>query len=372
MSNRQLHAYNVPSRARVRTWLAWLLPCLWYATLARAQDASEKHAEKPKEKAAHLIVDYLPWALYREETFTTCFRIESSLPSVTWEAEARDAGGQVLWRQRGEAAPNPFAEALVHFKLETHARFDLRLLEQPGGPVLDELQVTLLQPDTAWPGVQVSDGRLADAQGRVVVPVVERRLNKPSRHWKPVSWLMQDDPAPEASVAVLPGGWADAETARRFEQALGADSVTLLRAGPYRGPAPGLLQLQPKLLSELGPHADTGILLVLPPEDVQCGTDARVYQVLLESLVSRLRIAGHKHLALAPPSAPGVPAARLAPYLEACREICLAYQIALVDQAAFLDEKLWRIPGVENAYGAAPQAEPLLGALREALHDLRR
>ncbi|MCZ7644076.1 MAG: hypothetical protein M5U26_02160 [Planctomycetota bacterium] len=98
-------------------------------------------------------------------------------------------------------------------------------------------------------------------------------------------------------------------------------------------------------------------MVLLPPEDLEVATDPRVYRIVVEALLGRLRAGGVREVALAPPCFYGRPKRQQQRLWDEVREAAKLSEATALDVSDWLDESRWRVdPEQEGVYGRAPNA----------------
>lgn len=351
--------------------LAWFLVCSLLAPSAlRGEDTATPASSPPAEKRAgvHLIVDHLPVALYETEPLTACFRIENATDGAM-KVELRvalfDAEGKEVRVDRTELEPKSqaFATYQKDFRLEGVTTLRVFLDTPKGeqaGPVL-----RVLRDRDAYPDAEAAGGalRIKDGGARLVF-FTQRRQTKDDRRWAPVRWAWGGPASakPARVLALLPGAWGRKPQPGSEDAVDISDLLPEAFAEPHSAAALGPFELDPTLpllkafdaaVRSLETAQADGVILALPPEDLDVAADPRVYRTVLDALLTRLRLMGAKSLALAPPCHYGRPREQQERLWEEVRASAKAQDASVLDPGEWLDETLWRIdPKQRGVYGA--------------------
>lgn len=356
--------------------MVWILSCALLAPAAlRGEDTATPASSGPAAKPAgvHLIVDHLPVALYETEPLTACFRIENATAGdmkVALRVALFDAEGKELRVDRTELAPKAQAFATYQKDFRLDGVTTLRVfLEAPGGEQAGPVLRVLRDRDT-YPDAEAVGGalRLKDGGARLVF-FTQRRQTKDDRRWAPVRWAWGGPASakPARVLALLPGAWGRKPEPGSESAADLSDLLPEAFAEPHSAAALGPFELDPTLpllkafdaaVRSLDAAQADGVILALPPEDLDVAADPRVYRTVLDALLTRLRLMGAKSLALAPPCHYGRPREQQERLWEEVRASAKAQDASVLDPGEWLDETLWRIdPKQKGVYGRAPNAE---------------
>ena len=362
---------------------------------AETAGADGSRTSLPVKKASgdeplSLLVDYLPVALYVKEPLTACFRLENSgakALKIRLAAQSQDGQGHTLATQ-AESLEIPAGGAGNYQKdhdLEGVRRigFELKL----DGRELKGPAVRMVGEGDPWPRSEVREGRLVEVQtGEILVLIVARRKKDEQRTWSPLRWVLgrdeqQDDGQAGPLKIFLPGAWAvqatpagnragtsaEAQAAKEeggldFEQlaALGqGKSGPPVALGPY--PFDGAAPIMKALADGLGRGGAPGlqrVILCLPPEDLEVGTDPRVYQIALEAWLIRLAQAGVRQVLVLPPFKYGIPKRRQELLWRATEAAGRVTGARIEEVSGLLEERYWRVePAQKGVYGRRPNAE---------------
>ena len=236
-----------------------------------------------------LITDYLPPAIYEGDSISANFRIENAYSNkreFEITAKASDDTGAELKSliQKVSVAPKTVEALKFEFESKRVARIRFEMKESNSAAPLADLALILIRDVDAWPTSQVTNGRLMNADGAIMIPVVEKKRAVEDRTFAPMKWIFGSSSdaksAPSGKCIVFaPGVWK-----------INADDLHPL--GPWKmdGASP-LLTVMRQIFDELknappGEIKRTAILL--PPEDLDFATDPKTYRVLLDALLARL------------------------------------------------------------------------------------
>ncbi|MCW8132974.1 MAG: hypothetical protein KIS92_21685 [Planctomycetota bacterium] len=337
-------------------------------TAPAAGPASEGAGDAGR-KPFYLIVDYLPAALYTGERFTACLRAEnatSAAAEVTVRAETFDATGKrIAANDEKLAAPaGGFGEYKKEFDLKGVARLAFTLVTPQGevpGPA-----VALVREADPWPAAALVEGRLTD-KNAVQIPIVERAEKEVDRTFAPIVWALglkdQDAKTPVTRVLLaLPGAWGKpAADGVDFGAIAPAKAKAIAPLGPYEpSGCPPMLRAFNEVLRAVAAQkeAPERVVIVLPPEDLEVATGPRVYRIVLDGLLARLKRAGVRQAILAAPCKFGVPEAQARALAEEVRQAARGGEARTLELADELGEAAWRLePGKPGVYGRRPNEE---------------
>jgi len=314
-----------------------------------------------------LMVDYLPQALFEGEPLTLCLRGENTndqaaAAEVSFSVIGADGKALREGAENLALAGQGFAPWRKDFELAGVR--NLRASLKRDGKEYAALRVRVLHDSDAWPKTEVRGGRLVEAEtGDLLTVATRRRLAADNRTWAPIRWASGDEhPLKDAGPAALflPGAWAkEVDGKLDFEALAPQGGPAPQPLGPYvlRGVAPVLLAAG-DVLRALPEAAPERVVVWLPPEDLEAATDARLYQVALECLLTRLEERGVKHAVILAPVKFGTPAPRQEKLLGAVREAAKAHNAYLAGGSEALEESLWRLdPKTPNVYGPRPNVD---------------
>ena len=257
--------------------------------------------------AANIHLDYLSGALYEGEDLTICLRFENRTAEesrVSCEVELRsgekwtiassrrrelEAGGS--WVFSGSFAPKKSWE-----------RLEARSVGAGGEK--RRLEVVFLREGEKAPRLTSGWWNLHDERGRIVVPVVKKRLAKRDRTWYwPRKLARELERAPAGSVAVvgernaLPGGVS-------YLDILSRSKSPRVRTHEYSLPAEPChpVLAAAAAVSRLEEVKSSAVaVVVLPWEDPEMGTPLRLYARSLDFILVSLAAKGFGRAVLFPP-----------------------------------------------------------------------
>ncbi len=359
--------------------------------------SSVEKAGKPASKASgkkayFLIVDYLSQALYEKEPLTACFRLENTTDSkVSFRVNAKVLGadGKVLRSHKKTIEVK--AKALGAYRhdhdlsgAET-VEFEFHSLKGS----LKKMVVRLLRDGVPWPKTVVRNGRMRIVEDDAyLLPIVGRKKQDEERTWAPLKWALggkkKRTKLPASALLVcLPGLWAkhgadaskdkdqggfDAILDPTWQKRASADAICKLGPFPMDGAIPVLkaaaagldgLAVNPAKENQKLKKKKHGpfqrAVIMLPSEDLEVSTDPRVYQVILEAWLVRLRGAGIKEVVLFPPFKYGIPLKRQQIIWTAVKAASRVQKAKMESVEALVDEKYWRVdPNQKGVYGTRP------------------
>jgi len=311
-----------------------------------------------KSKTLFLILDYMPAAVYAGDEIAVNVRVENSSKAAVdgeliLESQRREGGSLAPKTQKVQCAANGFASASFTVASAEATAFVLKW--NVVGETVAALNVDVLHDEEAWPKTVVRSGVIekeATAGERIVwVPV--RREKKVDRAFLPMKWLLGSDEkkkeAPDEKARVqplvfVPGGYSDLKS-----EAL----------GPYRldGNAP-VLHAARTILDQMGVSGSAKALVIgLPPDDIEAATDPRLFRVVLDGLLTRLKSGGVQRVAVLPPFRYGISDEGMKGFWKETADACATHQAQYVDPSPFLNETYWRADASRaGAYAAKPNS----------------
>jgi len=316
-----------------------------------------------KDKSLFLIVDYLPAAVYAGDEIALNVRVENVSKAavsaeLTLEGQKRDGEKFALKTQSIQCPAGGFSSASFTVASGDATAFSLKL--NAGGATLAGLSVDVLHDDEACPKTVVRAGVIEkEAAGERIVWSPARREKKIDRAFAPMKWLLGSDKKKDEKdktaeqkrvLAFVPGGYQSANQV-----------VQLLGPYPLDGNAP-VLHAAREVLSRLEAMKASGVALagfviVLPPEDIEVATDPRLFRVVLDGLLTRLKSGGVARVAVIPPFKYGISDERMKVFWKEAADACATHQAQYADPTAFLNETFWRAdPAHAGAYSAKPNA----------------
>jgi len=316
--------------------------------------AAAGESVEAKSKTLFLIVDYLPAAVYAGDEIAVNVRVENSSKAamdaeLTLEGTRRDGANSSPRTQKVQCAAGGFASASFSVASAEMTAFALKL--NSAGETVAKLNVDVLHDDEPWPKTVVRGGVIEKetAAGERLIWVPTRREKKVDRAFLPMKWLLgadekkkgaADEKARVQPVAFLPSGYSDGKS-----EAL----------GPYRldGNAPVLHAARTILDSVSAP----ALVIGLPPEDIEAATDPRLFRVVLDGLLTRLKSGGAQRVAVLPPFKYGISDERMKGFWKETADACVAHQAQYIDPSPFLNESYWRAdPAQAGVYAAQPNS----------------
>lgn len=346
--------------------LALLMPLLMGASTA-ADSAPSKLAETVN---AYLILDYLPPAIYEGDALSVCFRVESAgLSSAALELRGRafDAAGKELKTisKKVQPAPGEFASATLDFETETAARITVELLE--GTVATAAFAAVLQREDAPWPETRAAQGRLVLASnGDTLVPLVRKKRAVEERAFAPLDWVLgrgaQSAPARDGKTLLFaPAKWA-----------LKLESIAPL--GPFSASdGTPMLRAMDAILSacrQQGAAKISRVVILLPPEDLELGTDSRTYHLVLNALLARLHKAGVAQTLLFAPFKFGCNEAHRGALWKEAHASAALYAAHIDDPADWMAPAAWLAdPNAPGAFAPQPNAAGRK-MIEQALSDL--
>ena len=240
--------------------------------------------------------------------------------------------------------------------------------ESNAASALADLSLILIRDTEAWPTSQVANGRLTNADGAVIIPVVEKKRTVEDRTFAPMKWIF--DSAADAKsahsgkcIVFAPGAWK-----------IHADELHPL--GPWRADGTNpLLNVMRQIFHELkdAPPGDIKrAAILLPPEDLQFATDPKTYRVLLDALLARLTHAGISSITLIAPFQYGCNDAHRKALWREIHESAVVNAAKVLDPLDWMHEAQWRID--ESVPGVCGQNPNVAGRkmIEQALTNLLR
>ncbi len=313
-----------------------------------------------------LILDYLPAFMYTGEKLAYSFRVakrrgveESIAFKVSWffsqteKTEKQLAPGVT----EGDANRN-FSVVRGFLKVPPGAKY-LHFKLTSGGKNLGAGMARLVDESEEWPkGSRASWGRMVDAKGLPLILTLAERTPRVDDRWKPIKWLWEKGRS-SASNVIIAGPRLASRRNKSYQDLLAGSTEKLkikeladVSAADQRAnPAHGIYRLVELVESEVIPAAKTAdlVVLVTPPEDPELATEPRRYRQGLDWLLSRLKRAGSRRVAIVPPLTRKVRARQLAAYEQICRKSAAVYAKKVgarcVDVRQLKDIEYWRPPG---------------------------
>lgn len=353
-----------------RRWAAHI--CVGLLALAFSAFCAESASNGTP--AAFFVVDYLPPALYEGDALAACFRIENSdSKKVSFDVTARAVDAEKkeikVLTEKVDAAPHAFAPAKFEFDSKRVASITFTLTIAGDTKALAEHAVALLRDEDPWTATSVENSRLVLAEGRcVAIPVVQKKRNVEVREFAPVQWLLgasKNDAAAHAGkcAAFVPGAWK-----------LALSDTFALGPWPLDGSIP-ILDSMNQILNELrtfAPGEFKRAVILLPPEDLEMGTDPRTYRVVLDALLSRLKHAQIGRVCLIAPFKYGCDEAHRKALWREIHESAATNSATVRDPLDWLHEPQWRAdPATPNVFGSRPNAAGRK-MIEQAISDLIR
>jgi hypothetical protein len=308
-------------------------------------------------RAAFLITDYLPSAIYDGDGLTACFRVENTEAVVAeYELNSRlyNASGVELklQPQKISAAPNSFASATVDIDANRVARVRFELKRSGESEPLAQGGAVLLRDSDPWPHTKILKGRIAVADsGDALVFVVQKKRVQEERTFAPVKWIFGQSttagtPREGSSLVFVPGAWN-----------LGIASAVSLEAPPQDGTTP-ILNVVNQILTTIKDAPEVNRLaLLLPADDLDLATDARSYRVALDALLARLQKANVNSVLLIAPFKYGCNETHRKTLWKEVHATAALYNAKVADPADWMAESMWRAdPSVAGVYAPAPNA----------------
>lgn len=307
--------------------------------------AAEKVAA---ESPLHLIVDHLPVAVYAGDEIVINLRVENttkqeSKVELVLTETARADGASNARSQSLKCAPSTFTSASFSIASQNVTSF---LVELKQGETREVMKCDVLHDDEPFPKALIQGGVLAkeNARDERVIWTPTRREKKVDRAFLPMKWLLGKPDSVQGrnagALALVPGGYGSAEG-----------------LGPYKlDGAPPLLHAALTLLSRTDgvKHAVFG----MPPEDLDAATDPRLFRIILDGTLQRLKAEGVEQRVVIPPFRYGASEARMKVLWKETVEACSAYQTTYADPTEMLNEIYWRADASQTGvYAGRPNAE---------------
>ncbi len=355
--------------------------------------------------SAFLIVDYLPPAFYDGDGLSACFRVENaSARDGAFEIVAKtvDAAGAEVKTliEKTTVAHGAFGSVKFEIDAKRVAAIQFELKKSGEERVLATQNAALVREDDPWPRPKIVNGRMTLENGSVAIPVVQKKLTVEDRTFAPLKWLFggsKDNAAAAAGKARVfaPGAWqlsgshdavpspepatSGSKPSAPYKESdrAHADADGICALGPWRldGSIP-IFNAVGQILGEVTSSPAGSIervVILLPADDLDLGTDPRVYRVALDALLARLTKRGIiGGVVLISPFRYGCNDAHRKALWREIHESAGANSVRAIDPNDWMGEANWRAdPATPKIFAARPNA-PGRKIIEQALANLIR
>ena len=224
-----------------------------------------------------------------------------------------------------------------------------------------ELNLLLIHENDPWPQTARSHGRLIEKNsGAAIVLVVPKQRVKEDRslgllRW----WIGSEKQVYGRSQIFTPELWALDTTGAKLSPHVNDGSIPIVNA--VADVLSALANVKP---------IPQRVVVLLPSDDLDLATDARLYRVELDGLLSRLRAAGVLQTILISPFKYGSNDAHRAALWNEVHGAAALYGGLAVDPVDWMSERYWRAdPGVSGVDSSVPN-DAGRKMIEQALADL--
>jgi hypothetical protein len=358
---------KVHPMTRKSTWILQILALFSLSVLPTKAEDAPTAAETPTPPSFNRIVEYTPTAVYVGDSITCCFRVENAttataeleLLTQTFDADGKELRSQL---KNLNLAAQKTKSIQIDLDSESGKKILFTLRRKNETEMIEQTRMCLVRDNEVWPDTAVRNTRMeTHRDAEIIVLLVKKRRRVEDRSYAPLKWLVASTTGTTSGVsegsgvAYVPNRWEIEKSARR----------QIIPSYKNNGVSPILMATDAILKSLQKIKSDTQtvperIVVALPPEDLDVGTDPQVYKLVLETLLSQMHLLGVKEIVLIPPVQFGAAEQPLRSLWKVVHETARLYHCQSVDVTEYMKEQGWRIDAAsKGVYGLKPNAEGL-------------